>query len=53
VYGARPLKRAVQQHVENPLAQDILAGTLGPGDTVTVDVEDGEYVFRAKTPAAA
>jgi ATP-dependent Clp protease ATP-binding subunit ClpB len=53
VYGARPLKRAIQQHVENPLAQEILAGRLGPGDIVTVDLEDGEYVFRAKTPAAA
>jgi ATP-dependent Clp protease ATP-binding subunit ClpB len=53
VYGARPLKRAIQQHVENPLAQDILKGRLGPGDFVTVDVEDREYVFRTQTPAAA
>jgi ATP-dependent Clp protease ATP-binding subunit ClpB len=53
VYGARPLKRAIQQHVENPLAQDILKGRLGPGDFVTVDVEDREYVFRTRTPAAA
>ena len=53
VYGARPLKRAIQQHVENPLAQEILRGRLGPGDLVTVDVEDGEYVFRTETPAAA
>jgi len=53
VYGARPLKRAIQQHVENPLAQEILKGQLGPGDFVTVDVEDGEYVFRTQTPAAA
>ncbi len=53
VYGARPLKRAIQQHVENPLAQEILKGRLGPGDFVTVDVEDREYVFRTQTPAAA
>ncbi len=53
VYGARPLKRAIQQHVENPLAQEILKGRLGPGDIVTVDVEEGGYVFRTQTPAAA
>jgi ATP-dependent Clp protease ATP-binding subunit ClpB len=53
VYGARPLRRAIQQSVENPLAQEILKGRLGPGDLVTVDVEDGEFVFRTQTPAAA
>ncbi len=53
VYGARPLKRAIQQRVENPLAQQILQGSLAPGDTVTVDVEDDAIVFRAETPAAA
>ncbi|MFQ5635188.1 MAG: ATP-dependent chaperone ClpB [Gammaproteobacteria bacterium] len=53
VYGARPLKRAIQQRVENPLAQDILAGSLGPGDTVKVDVEEGEIIFRSDKPAAA
>ncbi len=37
VYGARPLKRAIQQELENPLARRILAGEFGPGDTVTVD----------------
>jgi ATP-dependent Clp protease ATP-binding subunit ClpB len=46
VYGARPLKRAIQQQLENPLAQDILAGKIAPGDTVDADVEDGEIVFR-------
>ena len=34
VYGARPLKRAIQQQIENPLAKEILAGNYGPGDTV-------------------
>ncbi|MGI9344144.1 MAG: ATP-dependent chaperone ClpB [Gammaproteobacteria bacterium] len=48
VYGARPLKRAIQQRIENPLAQDILAGKLAPGDVVHVDVEDGEIVFRSR-----
>ena len=36
VYGARPLKRAIQQQIENPLAKEILAGHYGPGDTVHV-----------------
>ena len=37
VYGARPLKRAIQQELENPLARRILAGEFGPGDVVKVD----------------
>jgi ATP-dependent Clp protease ATP-binding subunit ClpB len=53
VYGARPLKRAIQQQLENPLAQDILAGKYGPGDTVRVDAEGGELVFVGMTQAAA
>ncbi|MDO9168936.1 MAG: ATP-dependent chaperone ClpB [Methylobacter sp.] len=39
VYGARPMKRAIQQQLENPLAQDILAGNFVAGDTIKVDVE--------------
>jgi ATP-dependent Clp protease ATP-binding subunit ClpB len=46
VYGARPLKRAIQQKIENPLAQKILAGEFEPGATVRVDVADGAFVFR-------
>ncbi len=46
IYGARPLKRAIQQWIENPLAQSILAGEFGPGHEVVVDVEAGEFVFR-------
>ena len=46
VYGARPLKRAIQQQLENPLAQEILAGRFGPDDVVQVDVEGGELVFK-------
>jgi ATP-dependent Clp protease ATP-binding subunit ClpB len=53
VYGARPLKRAIQQHIENPLAQAILGGDVAPGDKVSVDVEGDEIVFRGLTPAAA
>jgi ATP-dependent Clp protease ATP-binding subunit ClpB len=40
VYGARPLKRAIQQQIENPLAQQILSGTLVPGKTIEMDVEN-------------
>jgi ATP-dependent Clp protease ATP-binding subunit ClpB len=39
VYGARPLKRAIQQRLENSLAQDILSGHFMPGDVIKVDVE--------------
>jgi ATP-dependent Clp protease ATP-binding subunit ClpB len=45
VYGARPLKRAIQQQIENPLAQKILGGDYGQGDTVHVDAEGGRLVF--------
>lgn len=45
VYGARPLKRAIVQELENPLAQRILSGEFTPGTTVRVDVEEGEVVF--------
>jgi ATP-dependent Clp protease ATP-binding subunit ClpB len=46
VYGARPLKRAIQQQLENPLASAILAGEFAGGDTVHVDAEGGKLVFR-------
>jgi len=46
VYGARPLKRAIQQQLENPLAQKILAGEFGNGDVIRVDAEGGVLVFR-------
>ena len=45
VYGARPLKRALQVRVETPLARELLAGRFGPGDTVRVEVRDGEFAF--------
>ena len=48
VFGARPLKRAIQTYLENPLAQRILAGDFVPGSTVHVDYKDGEgFTFRA------
>ena len=47
VFGARPLKRAIQTHLENPLAQRILAGDFVPGSTVHVDYKEGEgFTFR-------
>ena len=45
VYGARPLKRVVQQQIENPLAQRILQGQFGPGDRVAVSAGDGPLAF--------
>jgi len=45
VYGARPLKRAIQQTIENPLARQILEGRFGPKDTVRVDVKGREIEF--------
>ena len=45
-YGARPLKRALQRLVENPLALRLLEGEFEEGDTVLVDARDGELVFE-------
>ena len=52
LYGARPLKRAIQQSIENPLAKAILEGRFGPKDTVRVDHKKGGFTFE-KTPAHA
>jgi ATP-dependent Clp protease ATP-binding subunit ClpB len=46
VYGARPLKRAIQQQIENPLAQEILQGKFKPGDVIDVGVEDDHLDFQ-------
>ena len=46
VYGARPLRRAIQSKIEDKLAEQMLDGTFAKGDTVTVDVHDGEFVFE-------
>jgi ATP-dependent Clp protease ATP-binding subunit ClpB len=46
VYGARPLKRVIQHHIEDELALKILSGDVADGDTVKVGVEDGKVVFR-------
>ncbi|MBA2461528.1 MAG: AAA family ATPase, partial [Actinobacteria bacterium] len=52
-YGARPLKRAIQRLVENPLASRLLAGELAEGDTVRIDAEDGDLVFERVEATAA
>jgi ATP-dependent Clp protease ATP-binding subunit ClpB len=53
VYGARPLKRAIQTRIENPLAQAILRGEFRPGDTIEVDAGEQDLVFRSRKAAAA
>ncbi|MET0382063.1 MAG: ATP-dependent chaperone ClpB [Burkholderiaceae bacterium] len=45
VFGARPLKRAIQRQIENPVARLILEGRFGPKDVIPVDVKDGEFGF--------
>jgi ATP-dependent Clp protease ATP-binding subunit ClpB len=54
VYGARPLRRAIQQKIVQPLALQILQGTFHDGDHIVVEVEDGHYAFRrqASVPPA-
>lgn len=46
VFGARPLKRAIQRLVENALARELLAGSFAPGEEIRVDLRDGELVFE-------
>jgi ATP-dependent Clp protease ATP-binding subunit ClpB len=46
VFGARPLKRAIQRDLENPVAKLILEGRFGPKDVIPVDYEDGRFVFE-------
>ncbi len=53
VYGARPLKRAIQQQLENPLAQRILRGEFVPGDLIRVSAADGALSFAKLRQAAA
>ncbi|MDR1646521.1 MAG: hypothetical protein LBR88_00550, partial [Zoogloeaceae bacterium] len=45
LFGARPLKRAIQQQIENPLAKAILEGRFAPGDVIVVTWKGGEMVF--------
>jgi ATP-dependent Clp protease ATP-binding subunit ClpB len=52
IYGARPLKRAIQRMVQDPLAMMLLEGKFGEGDTITVDVKGGDLTFDKAAPAA-
>jgi ATP-dependent Clp protease ATP-binding subunit ClpB len=47
IYGARPLKRAIQQYIENPLSMDILEGTIKEGDCVTATVDGDRIRFHS------
>jgi ATP-dependent Clp protease ATP-binding subunit ClpB len=51
LYGARPLKRAIQSSLENPLATQILEGRFGPKDSVAVDCSGGRFTFTRRAPA--
>lgn len=46
IYGARPLKRAIQKYLENPLSMEILKGNIPDGSTVTAETEGESIVFR-------
>jgi ATP-dependent Clp protease ATP-binding subunit ClpB len=52
VYGARPLRRAIQSNIENPLAKDILEGRFGPKDVIGVDYKGGVFTFSKLEPQA-
>jgi ATP-dependent Clp protease ATP-binding subunit ClpB len=49
-YGARPLKRAIQKYIQDPLAEEILSGRVKDGETVLVDVKAGNLVFNGTAP---
>jgi ATP-dependent Clp protease ATP-binding subunit ClpB len=53
IYGARPLKRAIQSAIENPLAKEILEGRFAPKDTILVNLKDGRVTFGKRAPAQA
>jgi ATP-dependent Clp protease ATP-binding subunit ClpB len=46
LYGARPLKRAIQQLIENPVARLVLEGRYGPKDVIPIDFRNGQFVFE-------
>jgi len=48
VYGARPLKRAIQKYIENPLSMEILQGNISEGTTVSADVDGDQIVFTVQ-----
>ena len=52
-FGARPLRRAVEKYLQDPLAEEILRGTIKPSETVEVVVADDKLVFNQKLAASA
>ena len=50
-YGARPMRRAVERYLEDPLAEEILRGNLTDGEPVAVSADDGELTFKQKAAA--
>jgi ATP-dependent Clp protease ATP-binding subunit ClpB len=50
IFGARPLKRIIQQHIQNPLASELLKGEIREGGGVRVDSQNGEFVFERIVP---
>jgi ATP-dependent Clp protease ATP-binding subunit ClpC len=48
IYGARPLKRALQKYLEDPLAEEILKGSFKEGDKIAISARNGQIVFRKK-----
>lgn len=53
LYGARPLRRAIQRELENPISSQIIKGELVPGDILAVDFDGNEFTFQVKKPARA
>lgn len=53
VYGARPLKRSMQNQLETPLAKEILAGRFGPGSNISIDIHDNKLAFNLVEASAA
>lgn len=52
-YGARPLRRAIQKHIEDRLSEELLKGDIEKGDSVTIDEQDGNLVVLRTTPTKA
>ncbi len=52
IYGARPLKRAIMRHIQDPLAREIIKGNFGPGDVIVVERKGDALTFRARGPGA-
>jgi ATP-dependent Clp protease ATP-binding subunit ClpA len=53
LFGARPLKRAIQRHLEDPLARRLLAGEFSAGTTIVASAKDNEITLEAARAAAA